>query len=78
MSSDIVWSYLEGEWKMLERGHEDVMATVHYSDEPCAETGCVGWCWWAAGKDGGKFGDAKTQAEAEEKAELSLRKRGYL
>ncbi len=69
-----VLSYRKGAWLYLPVGAEDVAATVHYSEEPCAETGCVGWCWWAAGR----WGDAKTLTAAQDAAESSLRKRGVL
>lgn len=46
--------YVEGEWRF---GCSDPEPTEHaavitYAIEPSAETGHVGWCWWALGKMG--------------------------
>lgn len=74
MIEETVLSYREGEWLYLPRCSEDVMATVHYSSEECAETGLSGWCWWAVGE----YGSAQSESLAREAAERSLRMQGFL
>ena len=74
MSEETVLSYRGGEWLYLPKHSEDVMATVHYSSEECAETGLSGWCWWAVGK----YGSERSESLAQDAAERSLRMRGFL